>query len=81
MTETKTDQVEPNASREELEQLNGLLVRALIDKLESGSATATDIGNAVKVVVHNRVSPKEPEGYVDYSGNIPESALDFPVKI
>jgi hypothetical protein len=77
---TKAGDVVPNATRAELEQLNGLLIRALIEKLESGEATATDIGNAVKVVVHNRVSPKEPDGYLDVSQGYPLTDLDFPVK-
>ncbi|KNX39745.1 hypothetical protein ROTO_37140 [Roseovarius tolerans] len=49
-----------NATRADLEKLNGLLIRALITKLEKDEATATDIGNAVKVVTSNRVQPVEP---------------------
>ncbi len=79
MTETENTREERNATRAELEQLNGLLIRALIKKLESDAATATDIGNAVKVVVHNRVSPKEPEGYLDYEQGLPLTELDFPI--
>lgn len=70
-----------NATRAEIEHLNGLLIRALIGKLEAGEANATDIGNAVKVVISNRVQPKEPEGFIDYSQGLPESKLDWPVKL
>lgn len=70
-----------NATRADLEKLNGLLIRALITKLEKDEATATDIGNAVKVVTSNRVQPVEPEGLNAYSGGIPADRLDFPVDV
>jgi hypothetical protein len=68
-----------NATRADLERLNGLVIRALIRKIEADEATATDIGNAVKVLISNRVSPKEPEGYNGYTNGIRESDMDFPV--
>lgn len=70
-----------NATRADLEKLNGLLIRALITKLENDEATATDIGNAVKVVTSNRVQPVEPEGHHAYTGGIPTDRLDFPVDV
>jgi len=70
-----------NATREDLEKLNGLLIRALIKKLETDEATATDIGNAVKVVTSNRVQPVEPEGSYAYTRGIPADRLDFPVDV
>ena len=70
-----------NATRADLEKLNGLLIRALIKKLENDEATATDIGNAVKVVTSNRVQPVEPEGPHGYTGGIPAERLDFPVDV
>ncbi|HCQ67247.1 MAG TPA: hypothetical protein DIU07_19815 [Rhodobacteraceae bacterium] len=80
-----TSQTPRNATRADLERLNGLLIRALIEKLETDKATATDIGNAVKVVVHNRVSPKEPEGHLGWeahlAGDTGFSELDWPVKV
>jgi len=54
-------------------------IRALIRKIEADEATATDIGNAVKVLISNRVHPKEPEGYSGYTNGIPETDMDFPV--
>ena len=75
------DQQDVNATRADLEKLNGLLIRALITKLEKDEATATDIGNAVKVVTSNRVQPVEPEGSHAYSGQIPVDRLDFPVDV
>jgi hypothetical protein len=81
---TSTKQTAPkdtNATRADLEKLNGLLVRVLISKIENGEATATDIGNAVKVVTSNRVQPVEPEGSHAYSGQIPVDRLDFPVDV
>lgn len=70
-----------NATRAELEQLNGLLIRELLRKLEVGEATATDIGNAVKVVISNRVQPKEPDGFITYTEGSPDSEPDWPVKL
>ncbi|PWE30607.1 hypothetical protein DDZ14_15100 [Maritimibacter sp. 55A14] len=70
-----------NATRADLERLNGLLIRALIKKLETDEATATDIGNAVKVVTSHRVQPVEPEGHLAYSAQIPDSDLDFPFPV
>ncbi|SDY65515.1 hypothetical protein [Citreimonas salinaria] len=70
-----------NATRADLEKLNGLLIRALIAKLEKNEATATDIGNAVKVVTSNRVQPVEPEGPHVFSGTPAYAALDFPVDV
>ena len=65
-----------NATREDLEKLNGLLIRTLISKLEDGSATTTDIGSAVKVLVSNRVQPEE-----TLPGSLPRqgvSPLEYP---
>lgn len=73
--------IDTNATRADLEKLNGLLVRVLISKIENDEATATDIGNAVKVVLSNRVQPEEPEGPDAFTGNIPASKLDFPVDV
>lgn len=70
-----------NATRADLEKLNGLVIRALIRKIEDNEATATDIGNAVKVLISNRVHPKEPEGFMGYTNGVPDSDLDFPVKL
>ncbi|WP_425051159.1 hypothetical protein [Psychromarinibacter sp. S121] len=70
-----------NATRDDLERLNGLLVRALIKKLEADEATATDIGNAVKVIISNRVQPEEPRGTISYANGIPEADLEWPVKV
>ena len=73
--------LDTNATRADLEKLNGLLVRVLISKIENNEATSTDIGNAVKVVSSNRVQPEEPEGPYAFTGNIPVSKLDFPVDV
>ncbi|SNS32220.1 hypothetical protein [Tropicimonas sediminicola] len=70
-----------NATREDLEKLNGLLIRALIKKIEDGDATATDIGNAVKVVVSNKVRPEEPEGPNAFRNYFPDDQLDWPVNV
>lgn len=82
MTDLPTDDDQRenlNATRADLERLNGLVIRALIRKIEADEATATDIGNAVKVLISNRVHPKEPEGYSGYTNGIPETDMDFPV--
>ncbi len=71
---------ELNATRADLERLNGLVIHALIRKIEADEATATDIGNAVKVLISNRVHPKEPEGYSGYTNGIQESDMAFPVR-
>jgi hypothetical protein len=79
MTDLPTDDDQRenlNATRADLERLNGLVIRALIRKIEADEATATDIGNAVKVLISNRVHPTEPEGYTN---GIPETDMDFPV--
>ncbi|QFS82297.1 hypothetical protein [Roseivivax sp. THAF197b] len=85
MAQRKTTKIEAprdlNATREDLEKLNGLLIRALIAKLENNEASATDIGNAVKVVTANRVQPVEPEGPHAFAGVIPADQLDFPVDV
>jgi hypothetical protein len=70
-----------NATREEIEALNGLVIRTLIRKIENEEATATDIGNAVKLIVSNRVQPKEPGGYLDHIRRYPEAELDFPFEV
>ncbi|MDW4548255.1 hypothetical protein R5H32_02690 [Defluviimonas sp. D31] len=76
-----------NATRADLEKLNGLLIRTLIQKLEDGSATTTDIGSAVKVLVSNRVQPEEAvghqgyQGYQGYQGEYPVSDFDFPISV
>ena len=80
MTDRTEDQVDDlNATRADLERLNGLVIRALIRKIEADEATATDIGNAVKVLISNRIHPKEPEGYSGYTNGIQEADMDFPV--
>ena len=50
-----------NATTDELEELNGLLVRGLIDKIKDGTANATDLSTASKVIISNRVKPTDPE--------------------
>lgn len=77
MTETHTETL--NATRADLERLNGLVIRALIRKIEADEASATDIGNAVKVLISNRVNPQEPERHLGYTNGIPETDLKFPV--
>lgn len=65
-----------NATRADLEKLNGLVIRALIRKIEADEATATDIGNAVKVLISNRVHPKEPEGFVGYTNGLTDGDIE-----
>lgn len=81
MTDDTIKEQAANATRADLEKLNGLLIRALIKKLETDEATATDIGNAVKVVSSNRVQPVEPEGHLGYSGSIQSDEQDWPVRV
>lgn len=73
-----------NATRADLEKLNGLLIRTLIQKLEDGKATSTDIGSAVKVLVSNRVQPGDAQDVhqsFTTQGTYPFSPLDFPISI
>lgn len=74
-------EVSLNATRQDLEKLNGLLIKELIRKLEEGEATATDIGNAVKVVVSNRVEPIDPRVIPRSYPHRTDANFDFPVKV
>ncbi len=61
-----------------------LLIRTLIQKLEDGKATSTDIGSAVKVLVSNRVQPGDAQDVhqsFTTQGTYPFSPLDFPISI
>lgn len=49
-----------NATEAEMENLHGLLVRSLIEKLANGTASGTELATAAKLVTTHRVRPDEP---------------------
>ena len=69
-----------NATTDELEELNGLLVRGLIEKIKDGTANATDLSTASKVIISNRVKPKDPEAEEIIRVHTIDP-MDFPVQV
>jgi len=69
-----------NATTDELEELNGLLVRGLIEKIKDGTANATDLSTASKVIISNRVRPKDPEAEEIIRVHTIDP-MDFPVRV
>lgn len=69
-----------NATTDELEELNGLLVRGLIEKIKDGTANATDLSTASKVIISNRVRPKDPEAEEIIRVHTIDP-MDFPVQV
>ncbi len=53
------EEQELNATKVELEELNGLLVRNLIGKIKEGEATSTDLATAMNLMRTHKVQPTE----------------------
>ena len=71
-----------NATQDELEELNGLLVRKLIGKIKEGTATGTDLSTAAKLVKEHKVQPIDPRvPATSYHSQIPAVQLDYPVDV
>lgn len=71
----------PNATRVELEKLNGLLVRRLIEKIEDGSASSTDLHTAMNIMRANRITPSEPADNRGFTPGYRLSPEDFPFPV
>jgi len=68
-----------NATQAELEELNGLLVRDLIDKIKEGTASGADRATASKLIISNRIRPTDPEAEAIEAARIVDPA-DYPIQ-
>ncbi|GGE46821.1 hypothetical protein [Actibacterium pelagium] len=69
-----------NATTVELEELNGLLVRRLVEKIKDGSATSTDLATAMNLVRSHKVVPVDPDVEAQTEA-WKFDAMDYPVKV
>ncbi len=77
--DTSSDEQFLNATKVELEELNGLLVRNLIGKIKDGEATSTDLATAMNLMRTNKVQPTEPMAPRVSITHI--DPADFPVQV
>ena len=79
IVEDEAQELPPNTTQGELEELNGLLVRELCRKIREGTATGTELSTAAKLVVSHGVRPEVPvQEYYGYPEIKPE---DWPVQM